>query len=117
MRSDSGGFTLLEVMIALAIMAGVVLTVLSSVNYHLSVLSAERDSTALTLIARTKLSEMEQGAIPEKSEGTLAPLHPELTWQAELFPTQLPTLKKLVLRVQRSGDKREVALVRYILPK
>jgi prepilin-type N-terminal cleavage/methylation domain-containing protein len=34
------GFTLLEVMIALAIMAGVILTVITSFNYHLSVSTA-----------------------------------------------------------------------------
>lgn len=111
----TNGFTLLEVMIALAIMAGVVLTVLGSVNYHLSLIAAERDNTALTLIARAKVTELEQGQIPDKSEGSFAPLHPELTWQAELQPTQLPALKKLVLRVR--GGKREVALVRYVLPK
>ena len=43
------GFTLLEVMVALAIMAGVVLTVLGAVNYHLTIIAEERDSTALIL--------------------------------------------------------------------
>ena len=112
------GFTLLEVMIALAIMAGVVLTVLGSVNYHLGVISAERDSTALTILGRYRLAEMTEqnpAPLPQKSEGTFAPLHPELSWQAELVPTQLPMLQKLVLKVQRTGDKREVTLVRYVL--
>jgi len=112
------GFTLLEVMVALAIMAAVILTVLGSVNYHLDLLSAERDSTTLTLLARTRLVELEQqGGVPQKSEGTLAPLHPDVTWRAELFPTKYPSLQKLVVRVQRKGDKREVALDRYIIPK
>lgn len=113
------GFTLLEVMVALAIMAGVVLTVLGSVNYHLGIIAAERDSTALTILGRYRLDEMVQGAqqtpLPDKSEGTFAPLHPELTWQAEKVATQLPMVKKLVLKVRRTSDKREVTLVRYIL--
>jgi general secretion pathway protein I len=109
------GFTLLEVMVALAIMAGVVITVLGSVNYHLGILTAERDSTALMLLARIRLSELEQQAgLLQKSEGTFTPLHPDVTWRAELFPTQYPSLQKLVVRVQRKGDKREVALVRYV---
>jgi len=112
------GFTLLEVMVALAIMAGVIMTVLQSVNYHLGILSAERDSTELTLLARGRLVELEQqGSLPQKSEGTLAPLHPDVTWHAELFPTKYPSLQKLVVKVQRTGDKREVALDRYIVPK
>lgn len=54
------GFTLLEVMIALAIMAGVVLTLLGAVNYHVGVISEERDSTAMTLLARARMAEIEQ---------------------------------------------------------
>ena len=116
---SKGGFTLLEVMVALAIMATVVLTVLGSVNYHLGVITGERDSSELTILARYRITEMEesrkQGALQEKSEGTFSPGHPEVKWTAELVSAQLPALQKLVVRVQRSGDKREVALVRYIL--
>lgn len=115
MLRTENGFSLLEVMVALAIMAGVILTVLGAVNYHLMVIARERDSTTLTLLARLRMAELEQGQIPQKSEGSLAPLHPELKWQAELLPTELPVLQKLVVRIQRGSDKREVALVRYVL--
>ncbi|NVN89216.1 MAG: type II secretion system minor pseudopilin GspI [Desulfuromonadales bacterium] len=108
------GFTLLEVMVALAIMAGVVLTVLSSVNYHLGVIAAERDNTALTILARARMAELEQLPLQDKSEGTLSPAHPELTWHAEVVSTQLPSLWKQVLKVQRTSDRREVSLVRYV---
>jgi general secretion pathway protein I len=113
------GFTLLEVMVALAIMASVVLTVLGAVNYHLTIIANERDSTALTLLARAKMAELVQlksqgQALSEKSEGTLAPAHPELSWQAELTATDLTALQKLVVRVWRTGEKREVVLERYL---
>ena len=108
------GFTLLEVMLALALMAGVVLTVLASVNYHLGIIGSERDNMALTILARARMAELEQLPLQEKSEGTLAPAHPELTWRAEVISTQLPSLWKQVLKVQRSRDKREVTLVRYV---
>lgn len=108
------GFTLLEVMVSLAIMAGVILTLLGSVNYHLGIIAAERDSTALTLLARYRMAELEKA--PAKGEGTLAPSHPELNWKADLLPADLPGLQKLVVTVKRVSDGREVALVRY-LPK
>ena len=109
------GFTLLEVVVALAIMAGVILTVLGSLNYHLDSISAERDNTTLTLLARNRLVELEQqGGLQQKSEGTFAPAHADITWRAELFPAKIPALQKLVVTVQRKGDKREVALVRYV---
>ena len=38
------------VMVALAIMASVILTVLGAVNYHLTIIANERDSTALPLL-------------------------------------------------------------------
>jgi general secretion pathway protein I len=109
------GFTLLEVMVALAIMAGVILTLLGAVNYHLGVIANERHSTELTLLARYRLAELESSALPDKSEGTFAPSRPDIKWKAELVTTELPALKKLIIRVQRSGDKEEVTLVRYIL--
>jgi general secretion pathway protein I len=111
---SAAGFTLLEVMVALAIMAGVILTVLSSVNYHIGIIAGERDNTTLTLLARTRMTELEQ--TPAKGEGTFAPSHPELNWKADLVPADLPGLQKLIVKVRRGTDGREVALVRY-LPK
>jgi general secretion pathway protein I len=105
------GFTLLEVMVALAIMAGVILTVLGSVNYHLGIIAGERDSTALTLLARQRMAELELA--PAKGEGTFAPTHPELSWKAEILPADLPGLQKLIVKVKRNSDGKEVALVRY----
>jgi general secretion pathway protein I len=113
-KNSDSGFTLLEVMISLAIMAGVIVTLLGSVNYHLGIVANERDTTALTLLARTRLTELEQA--PAKGEGTFAPLHPELTWKADLQPVDMPGLQKLVVKVRRGSDGTEVVLVRY-LPK
>jgi general secretion pathway protein I len=101
-------------MVSLAIMAGVILTLLGSVNYHLGIIAGERDRTTLTLLARNHMAEL--GDTPAKGEGTFAPLHPELTWKDELLPADMPGLQKLVVTVKRPGDGREVALVRY-LPK
>ncbi|MDD2900609.1 MAG: prepilin-type N-terminal cleavage/methylation domain-containing protein [Desulfuromonadaceae bacterium] len=106
------GFTLLEVMVSLAIMAGVILTLLGSVNYHIGIVANERDNTTLTLLARSRIAELEQS--PAKGEGTFAPSHPELSWRSELLPTDLPGLQKLVVRVKRGSDGREVVLVRYL---
>ena len=114
MRGTPSGFTLLEIMVSLAIMAGVILTLLGSVNYHIGIIANERDSTTLTLLARNRMAELEQA--PAKGEGTFAPSHPELSWKADLVPAELPGLQKMIVKVRRGSDGREVALVRY-LPK
>ncbi len=114
-RNMRKGFTLLEVMVALAIMATVIVTLLGAVNYHLGIIAGERSSTELTILARSRLTELLQGTLQEKSQGTFAPTRPEIKWKSELTETQLTGLKKLIVRVQRTGEKEEVTLVRYIL--
>ena len=67
----------------------------------------------ITSAATTVFWHSHQGR-KQKEEGTFAPTHPELSWKSELLPTDLPGLQKLVVRVRRGSDGREVALVRYI---
>ncbi len=97
------GFTLLEVMVSLAIMASVILTVLGAVNYHLGIVAHERDSTALTLLARNYM--LDEEGFPKS--------HSELICATEVLPTDYPFLQKKVYKVKRTGGGREVALVRY----
>lgn len=105
------GFTLLEIMIALAIMAGVILTVITSFNYHLSVVSRDREETIAVLLARAKLEEPGFTDLQEK-EGDFAPAHPEIKWQAETVDTDLPLLQKLIFTVNW-GAKGSLSLVKY----
>ncbi len=109
----TSGFTLLEVMVSLAIMAGVILTVLSSVNYHLGIVASERDNTQMTLLARSQLEVLTKE--PKKDTGTFAPTYPEFTWETDVLSAEIPAmnLKKLVVRVKRGSNGKEVVLVRY----
>lgn len=105
------GFTLLEIMVALAIMAGVILTVITSFNYHLSVVGRDKEETAAVLLARAKLEE--PGFIDlQNKNGTFAPDHPEIAWRAETVATEMPTLQKLVLTVTW-GNNQSLSLVQY----
>jgi general secretion pathway protein I len=105
------GFTLLEIMVALAIMAGVILTVITSFNYHLSVVGSDREETVAVLLARAKLEEPGFIDLTEKS-GTFGPDHPEISWQAETVTTDLPILAKLIMTVTW-GQNRSLSLVQY----
>ncbi len=111
------GFTLLEVMIALAIMAGVILTVISSFNYHLSVVNRDREETIAVLLARSKLDDpLFNVKVPGK--GTFAPDWPGFAWETVVQPAAIPgtagLLNQLTLTVSWDGDRRKISLVQYI---
>jgi general secretion pathway protein I len=66
-RRDDG-FTLLEVLIALAIIGGLLVTLIYTLNYHLSLVEKQEAITVATLLAKHKMSELEKS--PEESKGT-----------------------------------------------
>lgn len=113
MKGEASGFTLLEVMIALAIMAGVILTVISSFNHHLSVVGRDREETIAVLLARSKLDDPGFN-FTESGEGTFAPDWPGLTWRTDIQPSDYPWLKLGTLTVSWDAERRKVSLVKYL---
>lgn len=107
------GFTLLEVMIALAIMAGVILTVISSFNYHLDIVTRDREETIAILLARAKLDDPAVKTV-EENKGTFAPDWPGITWETAQTPTELPGLNRQTLLVSWDNAKRSLTLVKYL---
>jgi len=64
------GFTLLEIMIALAIVGAVVITILYTVNYHADTAYEHTVTTRMFLAAKEKIAEMEQN--PQDAKGNIA---------------------------------------------
>ena len=112
MKRDPG-FTLLEVMIALAIMAGVILTVISSFTYHLSMVERDRQETMAVLLARAK---MDDPAFKpdEGGKGTFAPERPDIAWAVDMKPTDYPGVNRVVLTISWDSERRKVDLVQYV---
>ncbi len=115
--AETAGFTLLEVMIALAIMAGVILTVISSFNYHLSVVNRDREETIAVLLARSKLDDpLFNAKVPGK--GNFAPDWPGFAWETVVQPAAIPgaagLLNQLTLTVSWDDDRRKISLVQYV---
>jgi general secretion pathway protein I len=114
------GFTLLEVMVALAIMAGVVLTVISSVNYHLSVSTRDREETIALLLARAKIEALGLSGTKEteqQSEGTFAPDWPEYSWKVAAAPAPIAGVRRLTITVNWGADRRTLSLENYLVQK
>ncbi|WP_224961441.1 prepilin-type N-terminal cleavage/methylation domain-containing protein [Geomonas subterranea] len=106
------GFTLLEVMIALAITAGVLLTVISSVNHHLARISADTEETTAVLLGRAKLEDPEF-AKKTDNKGDFAPDHPDHKWEREITQSEIPTLNRIRLTVTWNNDSKRLSLVQY----
>lgn len=66
MRFKPEGFTLIEVMISLAITASLLVTILYTLNHHLGVADRHEILTTATLLAKMKLHEMERSPTPTK---------------------------------------------------
>ena len=62
------GFTLLEIMIALAIVGSFLTVIIYTVNYHADVSFKNAETTQMFQLAKEKLTEME--TTPEDSNGT-----------------------------------------------
>lgn len=113
--SATAGFTLLEVMIALAIIAAVVFTVIATINHHLDIMADDRSETLAALLARQQLDGLDDKLdYPDKEDGTFAPDQPDYTWELRVTPTEIPGFRRAALTVFWDGKKRSLALVRFL---
>jgi general secretion pathway protein I len=105
---SSRGFTLLEVAVALAILA-IAFTAFSSLQARNLTLTAEdKGITLSTLAARDVLARLQTHTLPlEDSEGDLGDLAPGWLWQLRVQETAIEGLQKVQLVVYREGDQVE----------
>jgi len=110
-RPRGGGFTLLEVMLAMAILALCVVPLLGSITQGLRAASRIERITTASELARNKLAELELETvtdIEETREGVFDPPHEDFAWQAvfskrpelEMLEEQISGLKTMELRLR-----------------
>jgi general secretion pathway protein I len=114
------GFTLLEVLIALAIFALVAASVLSAGARSLQTAASLEDKTLAMWIADNRLSELQLAETPAadgRDQGELSFAGRRWQWQSEIQATSEPSMRRVSLwvapRPERGlgGDLRERALV------
>ena len=106
------GFSLLEVLIALAIMAGVVMTVIVSFNYHLGIVARDKGETEAVLLGRAKIDDPAFKSLPT-GKGDFAPARADIAWEKKVSDTEFPGIKRMTLTISWDSSKRNVTLVRY----
>jgi len=106
------GFSLLEVLIALAILSGVIMTVIVSFNYHLGVVVRDKEETTAVLLARAKIDDPGFPSLPP-GKGNFAPSRADILWEKSVSATELPGVQRMILTVSWDNSKRSLFLVRY----
>ncbi len=124
LRGGRDGFTLLEVMIAVAVIAIAMVAVLGSQARSLGRAGETSFDYLAPLLAANKLAELRAGLVPTSAgEGDFAPDRADYRWRlqiGEAFPADREPLPGLSARVQRvevlvtrSGTPSSYRLVSY----
>jgi general secretion pathway protein I len=100
-REKTNGFTLMEVMVAMAILAIALISIFQLQSQSISMATDSRFMTTAALLAQSKMVEAETApSLSNKSEsGDFGPDYPQYTWQVEIGDTQLPQFKKIEVTV------------------
>ncbi len=116
--SGPRGFTLLEVLISLAIIATVLVTCFRAQNGSIRVYNLSRDMTVATILARQKMGEIEAAGFPELGEeqGDFDERFPGFTWKEVVSETPFVEARRVDLSIVWKDGIRErrVDVVAYI---
>lgn len=112
------GFTLLEVMVATAILAIAMVAILKANVQSLEALTKTRETTTASLLAVSKLAEVEAVGAARWSgfQGDFGDDYPDFAWQVESTPTELDGIIRVVVIVQREGQANNEVRVEELLP-
>ena len=105
-----GGFTLLEIMVALAILGGVIVTALVSISYHLSMMDANVERTFASMLARSKLAEARLMGGPRGERGSFEAPYGDFTWKYDHRRGDYKDTWKDTLTVSRKGTATSVSV-------
>ena len=101
MQNKANGFTLMEVMIAMAILAIALVAVFQLQSQSISMSTDSRFMTTAALLAQSKMVEVEAGSalVSHSEDGDFGPDYPQYTWHLEVGDTQLQQFKKIEVKV------------------
>ena len=110
------GFTILEIMICLAILSGVVVTILGSLNYHLGLVAYNRDFVTASILAKEKAQEAVLFGVPKIREGSFAEPMNSFQWKITADKTDFEGVRRLGVNISWGMDNR-VSFISYLLEK
>jgi len=100
---DCWGFTLIEVMISLAITAGLIITLLYTVNHHLGLADRQEVLTTATSLARMKIQEMEKN--PSTAKGNFNEPFSGYYYETVVRESTFPSMAEISVTVWSEGER------------
>jgi prepilin-type N-terminal cleavage/methylation domain-containing protein len=104
------GFTLLEVMISLAIVGGLLVTLVHTLNYQLGVVERQEVITTATLLAKGKLVETENTRSVGK--GSFKDPYVGYTYETAIKDSPYFGISEIIVKVR--SEKEEVTLNEFV---
>jgi general secretion pathway protein I len=111
-KTTSRGFTLLEVMIAISILAIAMVVILGLRNRAIDLNGYARGLTTASLLAESKMSEWELKGFPDPGEttGDFGKDNPDFNWRVTVTPTPFDDLRELKVTVTWKRGVRDETL-------
>jgi len=108
------GFTLIEVMIAITIIAIALVVILHSYGLGVSMANESQDFSLATLLAQRKMAEIELEGFPKVGgeEGDFGEAYPGFTWRETVIETPIEDLRKVTLTI--SWDEKNLEVATYL---
>ncbi len=106
------GFTLIEVMIGIAILGGLLVTLIYSLNYHLGFTERQFAITNITNLAKEKIVEMEE--TPQAGEGQFPEPYAMIYYQTKVKESRFPGMQEFIVIV---GDGKESIVLTELVRK
>jgi len=113
-KQESAGFTLLEVLVAVAIVGTALVILLGSVNGGLVMAQRSNQMTIAANLGQARMAEILSGPFPElgNDEGDFGEDYPGFEWAAEFtIPEELLNSFEPDIFVQDPNDARAITLV------
>jgi prepilin-type N-terminal cleavage/methylation domain-containing protein len=101
------GFTLLEVMVSLAIVGGLLVTLIYSLNYNLGIAGRHEFITTATILARAKMAEYEK--TPAEAKGSFPDPFSSYRYTVGVKDSPYPGISEMDVTVERNGEKVELS--------
>jgi len=111
-KKQNSGFTLIEVMISLAIVGGLLITLLYTLSYNLGINERQFAVTNITNLAKEKIEEMEES--PQENKGRFPEPYDTLNYETKVKDSSFNGMSEIIVV---AGDGKESITLSELIRK